>query len=317
MFNAPDSAGGKRAKCPTCGGVIQIPSPAPVAEAVAAAPEPAARFADDEFDVEPPASLPADPAATPSGDRKRCPMCGEMIATSAIKCRFCGEVLDKSMQGLLLGSGDASDPAWRKVRSGLAMIYYCIVTIVLVAIVIAIGAVAVSAVVGGGGGGEPPMPAIIVLSLGGMVIIGAAIGILVGQALCASVPQHSGARGFAVGAIICVVLNFALSFISGATGIEALSGIAGLISIVGNILFVLFIRQAARYLGNQQLADSAVKFLIFAVALFGGAIAIGVAAALLPPVAAILGIAIGIGGLIMFVWFLRLLRSLMATIDAR
>ena len=31
------------------------------------------------------------------GDRKPCPMCGEMIAASAVKCRYCGHYLDPSL----------------------------------------------------------------------------------------------------------------------------------------------------------------------------------------------------------------------------
>ena len=87
-FKAPDSAAGKKAKCPKCGGVIQIPAAVPaeeVYEAEEAAPRP---FDDDDFEVEPPASLPA------ADDRKPCPMCGEMIARDAVKCRYCGEIFD-------------------------------------------------------------------------------------------------------------------------------------------------------------------------------------------------------------------------------
>jgi membrane protein YdbS with pleckstrin-like domain len=32
-------------------------------------------------------------------DEKKCPLCGEIIKTSAVKCRFCGEFLDKARQG--------------------------------------------------------------------------------------------------------------------------------------------------------------------------------------------------------------------------
>jgi hypothetical protein len=319
MFNAPDSAAGKRAKCPTCGGVIQIPSSAPVREPVPVAPQSSGGFDDDEFEVEPPAALPGSATAAspaPTGERKRCPACGELIAASAIKCRFCNEVLDKSMEGMLGRTGDASDPGWRKVRAGLATMYYCIVTIFLVVLLVVFGAVAVGAMGGFQNNADPPIFAMILFLLAMLVAIGAGIGILIGQALCTNAPQHSGARGYAIGAIVCVGLNFILSFIGGATQTEALSGVAGLVSMVGNILFILFIRQAATYLGNLDLASSAGNFLIFAVCMFVGIIAIGVAAALAPPIAAILGIALLIAGLVMFIWYLRLIKNLMTTIEA-
>jgi predicted RNA-binding Zn-ribbon protein involved in translation (DUF1610 family) len=86
-FNAPDNAAGKRAKCPTCGGVIQIPTPA-AEEILEAEPEPVSPYTDDDFAVEAPPPLPA------ADDTKPCPMCGERIQRNAIKCRHCGEVFD-------------------------------------------------------------------------------------------------------------------------------------------------------------------------------------------------------------------------------
>jgi predicted RNA-binding Zn-ribbon protein involved in translation (DUF1610 family) len=85
-----DSSAGKRAKCPKCGGVIQIPElapppPAPDDEYVLdAEANPLSGFSDAELS-----------AGAPTGDdRKPCPACGEMIVRSAVKCRFCGEIFD-------------------------------------------------------------------------------------------------------------------------------------------------------------------------------------------------------------------------------
>ena len=93
MFNAPDNAAGKRAKCPKCGGAIDIPTSAAEEEVydaeVADEPQPERSIYDDEeFEVEPPVELPK------LDDRKPCPMCGEMIQKDAVKCRYCGEVFD-------------------------------------------------------------------------------------------------------------------------------------------------------------------------------------------------------------------------------
>jgi predicted RNA-binding Zn-ribbon protein involved in translation (DUF1610 family) len=93
MFNAPDSGAGKRAKCPKCGAIIQIPVPVPalVDEVVDAEEESQSSFADDEFAVEAPAAIATD------GERRPCPKCGEMIQKAAIKCRFCGEIFDPAL----------------------------------------------------------------------------------------------------------------------------------------------------------------------------------------------------------------------------
>ena len=111
-----DSSAGKRAKCPKCGGIIEIPAatPAPAADdeyALEAEPNPLAGFSDEE--------LSSGPAAPAANDRKPCPACGEMIMRDAVKCRFCGEVFDpvlkkKEQKALKAadGDGDLSTGEW-------------------------------------------------------------------------------------------------------------------------------------------------------------------------------------------------------------
>jgi hypothetical protein len=62
--------------------------------------------------------------------RKPCPVCGEMIVATASKCRFCGEILDKTMRG-------KADPqtlrAFRKNIHGLggAWIFFGLVCVLM------------------------------------------------------------------------------------------------------------------------------------------------------------------------------------------
>jgi hypothetical protein len=242
----------------------------------------------------------------------------EGFCRNAIKCQFCGEVLDASMREMVRGAGDASDPGWRRVHTGLATLYYCIVIIFIAAIFTGIG-VAVGAAIAGAGGNNLPVVSIIALVLGGLVMFGAAIGTLVGQILCLSVPENSGAKGFIIGAIVCLVVNIVLSMAGGVADSQALSSLGSLVSIVGNVLFILFIRQSATYLRDAQLASSALRFLFFGIAVFIGVIMLAVAAGVagVPALIALLGLVVIVCGLVYLVWYLRLLKGLMATIDHR
>ena len=95
QMKAPDSAAGKLGRCPSCGTRQQVPQ-AGILDAVPVAdPEPAfARVVEDtEYAV---ADQPAGPP--PQESRRPCPMCGEMILATAVKCRFCGEIFDATLR---------------------------------------------------------------------------------------------------------------------------------------------------------------------------------------------------------------------------
>lgn len=91
-LQAKDSSAGKKAKCPGCGAVIEVPEAIYDAEVIAdrgagAPPE-------DEFggmDIGGYEDAAAD-------DRRPCPACGEMIKASASRCRYCGEVFDEGLK---------------------------------------------------------------------------------------------------------------------------------------------------------------------------------------------------------------------------
>jgi DNA-directed RNA polymerase subunit M/transcription elongation factor TFIIS len=98
-LRAPDKAAGKRAKCPQCGAVLEVPNEIVDAEVVESPANESYELVDrgsaEIPDVIPVADAPAEtPEAPPERERRPCPMCGEMILAKAAKCRFCGEVFD-------------------------------------------------------------------------------------------------------------------------------------------------------------------------------------------------------------------------------
>jgi predicted RNA-binding Zn-ribbon protein involved in translation (DUF1610 family) len=115
-LKAPDEAAGKSSTCPGCGGTVTCPEPIYDAEPLDASSQPPSGhdpYADLD-DATPYGVVEPQPGAASSAEGRRpCPMCGEMILTTAAKCRYCGEVFDASLKKTRskkskFGPGDAS-----------------------------------------------------------------------------------------------------------------------------------------------------------------------------------------------------------------
>jgi predicted RNA-binding Zn-ribbon protein involved in translation (DUF1610 family) len=100
-LKAPDQAAGKSSKCPGCGATVTCPEPIYDAEVLDPSSHPPTGhdpYADLDAD-KPYGLVDPEPAPTPSTESRRpCPMCGEMILTTAAKCRYCGEVFDPALK---------------------------------------------------------------------------------------------------------------------------------------------------------------------------------------------------------------------------
>ena len=104
-------------------------------------------------------------------------------------------IVDHALVGNLIGfkANAAIGVAWQ-------------IFIVVIVFIIG-GAIFSGMAAAGGGGGADEFSAgmVILLIIGGLVAFGAGIGALVGQVKCTNVPEESGAKGYAVGAIVCIV----------------------------------------------------------------------------------------------------------------
>ncbi|HKB42380.1 MAG TPA: hypothetical protein VKD72_38495, partial [Gemmataceae bacterium] len=78
-MQAAENAAGQQVRCPNCQAIIRVPE-----TGRAALSDPVVK----------PELLPSPGVETGGEDeaRRPCPMCGEMIIASAVKCRFCGEI---------------------------------------------------------------------------------------------------------------------------------------------------------------------------------------------------------------------------------
>jgi predicted RNA-binding Zn-ribbon protein involved in translation (DUF1610 family) len=80
---------GRRARCPECRALLEIPEPVLDAEELVASVE----SAEGTYAVAAP-----EPPKEPAEKRRPCPQCGEMILTDAVKCRYCGEIFDETLK---------------------------------------------------------------------------------------------------------------------------------------------------------------------------------------------------------------------------
>ena len=130
-LKAPDSLAGKKAKCPDCGAIVPIPKAALDAEEMGdgpvskpkAKPKPVEDDDDSLFDdiADDEANAPVDENAK----RKPCPMCGELIAKTAAKCRYCGEVLDPALRKRAKKSGSSSSSEDELTGVDIALCVLC------------------------------------------------------------------------------------------------------------------------------------------------------------------------------------------------
>lgn len=155
-------------------------------------------------------------------------------------------------------------------RTGLQLVYWGIVLMLVCFVLIIIGVVAMGALGGGGpGGGANQM----LLGLG-FIIIGLALMVgglmmLIGQCFCLTVPEQTGAKGLITAVVAIQVINLVVGFGIGAAaavnpqggnpvlmGVQFLSGILGL---VGFFCFLYFIKKVALYINQHEIAEYAGK----------------------------------------------------------
>ena len=145
-LKAPDTAAGRKAKCPQCQTVLTLPAAGEVSNEVLDAepvqggmglppqqsgPE---TYPTNESDEIPMAEqAPAAPQSTEQ-PRRPCPMCGEMIPINAVQCRFCHEIFDPALKAArtkaAIPDGDADLSAGEWVLAILCSGIGCIVGIV-------------------------------------------------------------------------------------------------------------------------------------------------------------------------------------------
>ena len=212
-------------------------------------------------------------------------------------------------------------PALRRTGNGLALYYWAIIVMILCGVLFGFGTV--SAAAGGSQAVQKSMQnssGLLFVALWGITAGG--IMALLGRLLCLFVPAESGARpliavsvAIEVFGTICAVADR----VAPGQIPQRLTSVLGLVNIVGTLLFILFMRKLAEFVGRPDLARRAMNVVILSLVLCGVFILAFVAGPTffvadkktgpaMSPILAIPMFAVVIGGLVAFVMYANLIR---------
>lgn len=189
------------------------------------------------------------------------------------------------------------------VETGLRLVYYGIVTILLCVIAM-IPSIAI-------------LPPAVLLFAGGIFL--GWLMMLIGPFFCLTAPAETGASGLIIGSISCQLMGFLASVVRiflEAPLSQLVNFFGSLIGLAGTALFLLFLMKVASHVGRYDLQQRGRNILIGGCIMFALMIAVGVGAAVAGPAIGVFMIAAVIGGIVLFVMYASLLHGLYKAIAA-
>lgn len=192
-------------------------------------------------------------------------------------------------------------PSLRRTGLGLTLVYYGIVLMILAFF---------------GMGGAVALQSLPAIGAAGFAVLAATLLMFVGPLVCLAVPAESGAKGFLLGSVFFQLANIGYAvamhsaWLAPQISSPLLRGVLQLLGLVGFVLFVLFMKRLSEFINRSDLAQKARNVLVGMVVLIG----LGVAAVAGPaagvPALSLLFLAVGIGGLVLFVMYANLVNYL-------
>ncbi len=268
-LKAPDSAAGKKVKCPGCESVISIKP----AQSSTAEPAGRAKKSAPARKKRPSASRgtgapsrrerPADKRQSPPKRKKRKRSADDLFGDDFGDLSQ-GEDYDDLENPYAApratgGSKKRKGKRGRKseglgtVGAGLLVQGWAIVgTILMVAVFV------LTAMASGPGGGIGS--GVMLLGVGSIV---AGLAMLIGEVMCLAAPVDSGAKGLIIATVCCSAVNICASIANSVGGPNlALAAVGGLAGLGRVVLFLLFLRAIANYAGLQERGNRALTVLI-------------------------------------------------------
>jgi hypothetical protein len=338
-LRAPDAAAGKKARCPACKTVVQLPGAAAVAAVplVAAEPDPAPSALADAFAVEQASSRP--PAPQPGGGYDLAGIEPASVQAMPAPLHPLAPVGGVAVPRAAAPSA-GGDSGWGVVRGGLLVIFIGLLLITLSFAILVVFSLIVQMVgwliTSGTVSRETVLawaPTIGYTALGALWTLAVSpLALAIGTGLCCAAPSGSGARPLAIASAACwaaVILlmlmmagTVAAAFgrmptpATAATLILGLIGV-GLLSLGAVVVLILFVWKASLALGRPDVAKSAIQLLVYA-------ICVGVLSVALVPVIAsslrqsaadadtaktIVRVVSWVLILVGLIWFIRIVRA--------
>lgn len=291
-LSAPDSAAGKRAKCPACGSPVLVPSREPPVDSTPQPEGDLSSFYDEELSK-----------ASPATSGPTCPSCGSPVAKGATKCGTCGEKiasnvrLDQPSRKHPRAGHEQTAAGLEKVAIGLLLVLAGIALITISIILVTFGPILLPQLLG------VRLTASILMAVPYFAIVGGLLG-TAGRVLCLLVPRSAGAHAFILGSVGLELAALGIGFADAAAELPAgASSFGSLCSLASLVLFVLFMKRLAAFVGQPDLAEEAQTLVTTGLLLIGLFIATAVITVVAPGFACVGGL-VGLGCFIVMLMLL-------------
>lgn len=240
-LTAPESAAGKRGKCPKCGKSFVIPRPKAAAPVPTPQPPPADDQSSDDFGLDAPELAEPDSGLDDLLD--------DALSQPAPAAKLPDQNVAEKPRARSKESGDTV-AKMRLLANGIKLVFWGTVLI--------LGSI-VSAIL------SPMISENLGTASTALALIGAALS-TIGRAICLGAPSQAGGKGVLVAAVACDLVYMGITMV-GVPGLPVLvTGIAAVFLWLATlILFILFLQAVAKSIHQDQLAEEARSLIIFVV----------------------------------------------------
>jgi ribosomal protein S27AE len=241
IIQAKASLAGKRVKCPTCKQPVDIPNVTVMPSPVAISPEEASKSPSlSDALMQLPVTTEPQFHESVWDDLVKTAEKADKVSNAEKDQRKPNPVAKRS-------AANRQSASLNSVQLGITFIYIGVLLIVA-AIIVVVLALLLKA------------PLLIICGL--LLIASSSLLSTIGRILCLTVPKQVGAQALIYFSVAFDVIALFLTVSPMIPGMQNLSGISGLPSVLGTVLFVIFLRKIATYINSDDLAQRASEVLM-------------------------------------------------------